>query len=143
MTYKYNDGGRAQAGFKGDVGDCTVRSIAIATGQPYDVVYSALFELNRLNNNNPRKASPRDGNTSMKTIRAYMESIGWQWVATMGIGTGCKVHLKADELPSGNIVARCSRHMVAVMDGVINDTYDSSRGGSRCVYGYFIKGVML
>jgi hypothetical protein len=30
-----------------------------------------------------------------------------------------------------------SRHAVAVIDGVIHDTYDCSRGGKRCVYGYW------
>lgn len=139
MNYQYNDGGRKEAGFVGDVGDCTVRAIAIATQQSYVQVYTDLYNLNRIHNNNPRKASPRDGNTSMKTIRAYMQGIGWEWVATMGIGTGCKVHLQADELPAGRIIARCSRHMVAVVDGIVNDTYDSSRSGTRCVYGYFIK----
>jgi len=28
---------------------------------------------------------------------------------------------------------------VAVIDGVINDTYDCSREGTRCVYGYWEK----
>ena len=32
MNYKYNDGGRSRAGFKGKTGDCGVRAIAIATG---------------------------------------------------------------------------------------------------------------
>jgi hypothetical protein len=26
------------------------------------------------------------------------------------------------------------------VDGIINDTYDCSREGTRCVYGYFTKG---
>jgi hypothetical protein len=26
-----------------------------------------------------------------------------------------------------------------VIDGVIHDTFDPSRGGTRCVYGYWIK----
>ena len=55
----------------------------------------------------------------------------------MGIGTGCKVHLRADELPAGRLVAALSHHMVAVIDGIIHDTYDCSREGTRCVYGYF------
>jgi hypothetical protein len=28
---------------------------------------------------------------------------------------------------------------MAVIDGVIHDTYDPSRDGKRCVYGYFTK----
>lgn len=63
---------------------------------------------------------------------------GGKWHPTMTIGSGCKVHLRADELPSGRIVCSCSGHLVAVIDGVLNDTFDSSRGGKRCVYGYWI-----
>ena len=37
----------------------------------------------------------------------------------------------------GILIARCSRHLVAVIDSVIHDTHDSSRGGRRCVYGYY------
>lgn len=32
-----------------------------------------------------------------------------------------------------------TKHSVAVIDGVVHDTYDSTREGNRCVYGYFIK----
>ena len=34
LELKVNDGGRAAAGYKGQAGDCVVRSIAIATGMP-------------------------------------------------------------------------------------------------------------
>ena len=57
----------------------------------------------------------------------------------MFVGSGCKVHLKANELPKGRILCVVSNHYVAVIDGVINDTYDPSREGTRCVYGYFYK----
>jgi hypothetical protein len=59
----------------------------------------------------------------------------------MFIGQGCKVHLRADELPKGRLVVALSKHIVAVIDGVIHDTDDPSRGGTRCVYGYFQNGV--
>jgi hypothetical protein len=57
----------------------------------------------------------------------------------MGIGTGCTVHLKADELPAGRIIVRLSGHYAAVIDGVLHDTSDCSRDGTRCVYGYWVK----
>ena len=136
-AFTYNDGGREAAGYKGIAGDCTVRAIAIATGKSYQEVYGDLFAQNKISN--PRKSSPRDGGTSMKTIHKYLKSLGWEWVATMHIGSGCKVHLKKDELPSGTIIARLSKHLCAVVDGIVNDTYDSSRDGTRCVYGYWRK----
>jgi hypothetical protein len=57
----------------------------------------------------------------------------------MLVGSGCKVHLKADELPSGRLVVRVSKHMTTMVDGVVHDIANCSRGGTRAVYGYFIK----
>jgi hypothetical protein len=37
-------------------------------------------------------------------------------------------------------VARLSRHLCAVVDGVVHDTFDPSRDGTRCVYGYWKEG---
>jgi len=47
------------------------------------------------------------------------------------------VHLCDEELPSGNLVLRLSRHYCAMRDGVVHDTYDPSRDGTRAVYGYW------
>ena len=145
-NYKYNDGGRAEAGYKGHARDCVVRAIAIATETPYQEVYDDLKKANqeyadskrtkRAKRIKSKGATPRNGNYR-DVYQPYLESKGWSWKPTMKVGQGCKVHLKADELPSGKIICRLSRHLVAVVDGVVNDTYDSTRGGNRCVYGYF------
>ncbi len=140
-SFLYNDGGRKAAGYKGEAGDCVARAVAIATGKPYKEVYLDLNRLGRQEHHIPyrrRRSSARDG-VHKPTIRRYMEQIGWTWVPTMQIGSGCKVHLRADELPKGRLVVSVSRHSVAVIDGVIHDTYDCSRDGQRCVYGYFYK----
>ena len=47
LELKINDGGRAAAGFKGQAGDCVVRSIAIATGSSYQKIYDDLFKANQ------------------------------------------------------------------------------------------------
>ena len=83
-----------------------------------------------------RKRSPRNG-VARKVVRAYMAKLEWSWTPTMRIGSGCKVHLRASELPGGRIIASVSGHLVAVIDGVIRDTFDPSREGTRCVYGYW------
>ncbi len=67
----------------------------------------------------------------------YLTEIGWTWTPTMLIGQGCTVHLHPDELPSGRLIVRVSKHICAVIDGVTHDTHDPSRGGTRCVYGYW------
>lgn len=131
MEWVYDDGGRSKY-FKGKTGDCVCRAIAIATGQDYKRTYDDLAMLNKKRSG---KKTARNG-VDRKDVRAYMDSLGWEWHPTMGIGTGCKVHLDADELPSGRIVCSLSRHLVAVIDGVLHDTYDSA-WERRCVYGYW------
>jgi hypothetical protein len=142
-AFIFNDGGRAASGYKGMTGDCVVRAIAIATEQPYQVVYDALKELaksERITKRQQTKSSVRNG-TRRSTVKRYMNALsGWKWVSCMSIGSGCKVHLRADELPTtGRLVLSLSKHMAAWVDGQLHDTYDCSRDGTRCVYGYWIK----
>lgn len=139
MDFIHDDGGRALAGFRGTAaGDCAVRAAAIATGVPYRVVYD---EINLLaKRERPRKESKRsNARTGVwpKTLGRLLEGAGFTWVPTMGIGTGCTTHLKADELPRGVVVARVSKHFTVVIDGVLHDLSDCSRDGTRCVYGFW------
>jgi hypothetical protein len=141
MAWNQDDGGRAAAGFKGLTGDCVVRAVAIATQQDYSAVYTALSEgcrTQRLTKRSSVKRSARSGvNVKRKWFKDYMQSLGWMWTPTMAIGSGCTVHLRADELPTGRLVVSVSKHYTAVVDGVIHDTWDPSRDGTRCVYGYW------
>jgi hypothetical protein len=144
MEFKYNDGGRKEAGFVGTTGDCVCRAIAIALELPYQTVYN---DLNGLIGSHRKtrlqKASSSRGGVFKKFYKKYLESKGWEWVATMHIGSGCKVHLKAGELPEGRLITRVSKHLCAVVDGVINDTHNPSRNETRCVYGYFQRNKKL
>lgn len=136
MRYEYDDGGRAAAGFRGLAGDCAVRAVAIATGLPYREVYDGLNATAKTQRGRGRTSNARTG-VWPSTVKLYMAGLGWVWVPTMGVGTGCRVHLRADELPSGPLVVRLTRHYAAVVDGTLRDNHDCSRGGTRCVYGYF------
>lgn len=144
MEFKYNDGGRAAAGYKGNTGDCVCRSICIATGLPYDEVYATLALGNatqRLSKRQKKKrpeTAAKGINVKRKWFGDYMKSLGFTWVPTMHIGQGCKVHLTDTELPKGTIIVNVSKHFTSVIDGVLNDTYDCSRAGKRCVYGYYM-----
>jgi hypothetical protein len=142
MRFVFDDGGRAAAGFRGRTGDCTCRAIAIAGQMPYQAVYDLLNERSatqRITKRQPRRGSARTG-VYRPTIRQVLDNLGWAWTPTMKIGSGCTVHLRADELPTGRLIVNVSRHTVAVIDGVIHDTHDPSRGGTRCVYGYWKQG---
>lgn len=149
IEHVYNDGGRAEAGFKGKTGDCVVRSIAIASGISYKEVYDALAignEQQRPGKSKRKSIGKRTASqgifTSRKWFKDYMKAIGFEWVPTMRIGQGCTVHLAASELPMGKLVVFVSKHATAVIDRICHDVYDPSRGGTRCVYGYwkFTKG---
>ncbi len=141
MRWIEDDGGRSAAGYKGKAGDCVCRAIVIATGRPYDEIYQRLAKETgeqRAGKRGKRSASARNGiNTNRSWFKLYMSSLGFKWVPTMQIGSGCKVHLVDGELPMGRLVVAVSRHMTAVIDGVIHDTHDPRRGGNRCVYGYY------
>jgi hypothetical protein len=138
MEWVYDDGGRSRY-FKGEAGDCVCRAIAIATGKDYKEVYDDINRLAKSERTGKRKrgvSSARNG-VYPQTERKLMAEYGWEWVPTMQIGQGCRVHLRADELPSGPLVVSVSKHTVAVLDGVIHDLSDCSRDGTRCVYGYY------
>ena len=141
MTVVFDDGGRAAAGYKGQTGDCVTRAIAIATGLPYQQVYDGInAEAKR--ERRGKKSSARSGVFKGTQKRFIEETLGWKWTPTMQIGSGCKVHLRADELPPGRLIVSVSRHCVAVIDGVIHDIdKDVARDGSRCVYGYWTAPV--
>jgi hypothetical protein len=140
MKWVRDDGGREAAGFKGTAGDCVTRAIAIAGKLPYLMVYDELNVASVPLRKRGKNSSARNG-VRRSVIRAYFKLHGWRWVPTMGIGTGCKFHLRPDELPKGRLVVNCSRHLTAVIDGVCHDTHDPSRGGTRCVYGFWHKPI--
>ncbi len=140
MEFQFNDGGRAAAGYSGKTGDCVCRAIAIASGKPYQEIYTLIDTFGAKERGSKKRKGKSSARTGVfkGTIRKVCESLGARWVPTMQIGSGCKVHLRDGELPAGRLVASVSRHSVAVIDGVVHDIYDPSRDGNRCVYGYYI-----
>ena len=138
VNWVFNDGGRIEAGFKGETNDCVTRAVSIVTEKTYLEVYSELNELCKSNQFRKVKGNARKG-IPKRVSRKYLETLGWEWKPTMAIGTGCHVHLRPEELPKGVIICKLSKHLVAVKNGIIQDTHDCSRKGTRCVYGYWKK----
>lgn len=143
MKFHYSDGGRSKYYKAEHVGDCVVRAICNATGKDYKEVYDALSKLAKKERVGKRKkciSSPRNG-MYKKTYRIYIEEeLHWKWVSCSGIGMGISVHLRSDELPkTGTYIIKVSKHLTCVKDGVLYDTYDCSRNGTRAVYGYWKK----
>ena len=142
-TWKFDNGGRKAAGYSGKTGDCVARAIAIATGTSYPevarmIAMEAMYERPGAKRRKGRRSNLRTG-VFKATIDRIMKNHfpDWKWTPTMFIGSGCKVHAKASELPKGRLILSLSLHLAAMIDGVIHDTGDPSRGGTRCVYGYW------
>jgi len=140
--FRFHDGGRAAAGYRGKAGDCVVRAIAIATERPYQEIYELVNRAATRERMGKRKRGISNARTGVYKVSIHraMKELGWEWTPTMQIGSGCTVHLRADELPAGRLIVSVSKHLTAVIDGVIYDTHDCSRRGKRCVYGYWREG---
>ncbi len=123
-----------EAGFKKPKKDCVIRAIAIVNQMTY-------VEANDLINKVAGKdIDARNNGVSKKVCKDLMKHLGWSWTPTMLVGSGCKVHLVANELPMGRLVVSVSKHLTVMIDGVIHDIYDNvSRDGKRAVYGYWKK----
>jgi hypothetical protein len=138
-TWRYDDGGRAAAGYKGHTNDCVVRAIAIAGRRDYQAVYddiNAIAKSERLTKRHPKRSNART-HVRDTTVYRYMKELGWPWTPTMFIGSGCRVHVRPEEIPGGRIILNLSCHIAAAIDGVVHDISDPSRDGTRCVYGYW------
>ena len=141
MRWQFNDGGRANAGFNKPSGDCVARAIAIANNMDYLEVCEKIreFSANERTGKRKKKCSDPHKGVYKATYKKLLIHLGWNWNPTMKIGSGCKVHLRENELPNGTLIVSVSRHLTVVMDGVIHDTHNPDRRGTRCVYGYWTK----
>jgi len=123
--YEYDDGGRANAGFKGKTGDCVTRAIAIATGLPYLEVYLSLNDVARDYANAHKcrvaRAIKRKNGTCSRTghfrevYHKFLLDLGWKWTPVMKVGSGCTMHLDPAELPKGTIIVSLSKHLAIVI----------------------------
>lgn len=138
MNWVKDDGGREASGHPKHSGDCVVRAVAIATGSSYQEVWEDLESYCLSGRKRKRFSSPAKG-IQIPLLKKYLALKGFRWVPLMGIGTGCRYHLRSDELPSGTLIVNLSLHVAAVVDGVLHDLSDCSRGGTRCVYGYWVR----
>ena len=133
--YEYDDGGRGKYFPKKAGGDCVCRAIAIVAGMDYMKVYNMLKE--------NMKCNPDRGiNCNDRRFRKLMDRLGFRY----GVAPGRAAILRAGELPSkGRYVCLTKRHAIAVIDGVVHDTFDSrfsyslfgKRVKERTIYGYF------
>lgn len=127
--FKYNDGGRAAAGLTDlRAGDCVTRAIAISTELPYTQVYEYFAQINKMEG----RRNSADSGVSERHYGKLLQSQGY-----------VKMHgesLNAELLSKyPNCVVGISHHLLAVVDGVVNDTYDSINSGRRRAHAIWVK----
>jgi hypothetical protein len=127
-NFTRNDGGRSKY-FKGEAGDCAARAMAIALKLDYKDCYNELAEQHKVSTG---KKTARDG-IFKKDFNVVMERHGWVWHSAPKFdGRKAKVW----DMPKGPVIVQMAKHYAAVIDGVVNDTWDSSE---KMVYGYWAK----
>jgi Protein of unknown function (DUF2786) len=128
MKHFYNDGGRAASKHE-EINDCACRAIAIATERPYHEIWTAFKKLLEVEGRVSRSG------VSAVVQHKVLESLGWIRVDAH------KKYLQEEDLPTlGRLVVCIKRHSVAVVDGVIHDTWNPSRkknGKPPQIYGYY------
>jgi len=129
MSFVYNDGGREKAGFRSN-GDCGIRAVALACGLSYKEARSVLKAAAK----NGKQGNGQIANGIYKEdMSQALKTLGWVWHSAPKF-EGRKARYY--DLPSGNIIARMSKHYVAVIDNVVHDTWDCR---NKMVYGYWKK----
>ena len=129
MAYVYNDGGRADAGYKGSAGDCGARAMAIALDLYYKQAYDVLADANK---EAGRPRSARNG-INKDVYSKVLERNGWVWHSAPKF-VGRKAY--ASDMPQGTVIARMAGHYACIIDGVPHDTFDCSH---KMVYGFWAK----
>ena len=118
VDYTYDDGGRKADGFKARFArDCSARAMAIASQTPYREMYDALAYTKKLDGG---KRTARDG-MELHISNIVLEQLGFKW---KDVNAKDMTITQAYEL-YGDCIIRIHRHMLAVMNGVVRDTWDS------------------
>lgn len=122
LQYNFNDGGRSQYR-EGSAGDCVARAISIAAKLDYKAVCE---ELQRRGCPNPEEGCHK------RVWGRYLKDLGFKWVTSAGKGRTNTDHIPAE----GCVILRQKRHLCTVIDGVLNDTYETH---NKRFSGYYIK----
>ena len=123
----YNDGGRVRAGFPSSSGDCVVRALSILTGAEYESVRTTL-QIYIARERGSR--SDVENGVYPKTYKKFLKTVdvlGWRNVT------------KWEQVPTeGKLMVVLGAHVVAVIDGVIHDTFDPV-DAEHCgkIFGYY------
>ena len=115
--WKHNDGGLKESRFKSkrQRGDCVIRSIALATDQPYDQVFDALCDVAKETGFLPNQD---------ETYETYLRRLGWKKHKPQRNFGGSLKRLENFNSEGKTCIVRVRRHLVTIKDNVILDSWD-------------------
>lgn len=121
------DGGRATSRRPRQTNDCTVRAIALATGADYDFAYDTLKEAGR-------KCS-RGFHFRKWAKDQSFNGFTFEWMAFPAVKGERRMNPMSfyKLFPQGRYIAKTARHVFAVIDGVVHDSWEQR--ADRCIYG--------
>lgn len=130
IGYRYDDGGRATAGFKGHTGDCVVRAIAIITGVPYADIYRRMAAAMRHGgysaSGNGYRQKARRGLRPRMSARKIQNLVKTSYgLRRVNLGRGPRPTHTEAWLLHGDCLVGTARHISAVVDETLCDTFDS------------------
>lgn len=117
LNYVKDDGGRADAGYKGEAGDCVTRALAIVSGEPYRELYR---ELARAQQAVTGKRSARNG-IKKKAYEAVFQGHG---LVKVKLPKGPRPTYAQAHERYGDCIVTTARHVCALVDGALHDTFD-------------------
>lgn len=138
VKFKYDDGGRAKAGFKGTTGDCAVRALAIAMKKSYAETYEWLNQCAFADRCHHTPRCYSHAGTVLRHFYRALRRRGWVYNEVVEGKVGL------DDLPMGRLIVRVqlkgsrSYHCTALINGVLHDHGDWQKKGYR-VLGWFKK----
>lgn len=125
MVWKFNDGGRAKAGYITHARDCVCRSIAIVENAPYKAIYQALNLMIKCGVGIPEhslcQTSAREG-VFTETWTVLAAALQYRKIYE----PSASVLLRNYVFPEGRFLVHTPRHLTAIVNGEIQDTWDCS-----------------
>lgn len=118
IGFLFSDGGRAASGRRGKAGDCVTRALAIITGADYDSTYRWVAACCK-DAGYPRSA--RNGVAHAVRDRIYLAA----GLKKLRLPPGAKpTYSEAAEGCGGTCIVSTARHVAAIVNGHLCDTFD-------------------
>ena len=129
IGYRYDDSGRAAAGFTGDTGDCAVRALVIFTGISYAGVYRRMAicmkRAGYAASGNAYRQRPRCGLKPTVSPRDVQNLVKTSYGLRRIRLARCPRPTYTDAwILHGDCLVGTARHVAAIVDDKLRDTFD-------------------